>query len=153
MLHYYGLRKTARLIGNSVRRRKLTISAKLHRERRFTRRRRLSLLHLLCKCGAHLRVGAYNEIEKTPVFSSIPSLRIKVSFHSGKSLRKLRLSEEERASLFQSPFSSSTIVIFVPNPLPERASIAPPWDSAIHFAMDSPSPLPLVLSARAFVPL
>ena len=44
MLHYYALRFAARLIGKNVRRRKQTISAKLHRERRFTRSRRLRLL-------------------------------------------------------------------------------------------------------------
>ena len=48
-------RATGLLMGAMM---KLTISTILHRERRFTRRRRLSLLHLLCKCGAHLRVGA-----------------------------------------------------------------------------------------------
>ena len=66
-------RATGLLMGAMM---KLTISTILHRERRFTRRRRLSLLHLLCKCGAHLRVGAaldrsrYNKNSKDGVFSS-----------------------------------------------------------------------------------
>ena len=47
---------------------------RLHRERRFTRRRRLSLLHLLCKCGAYPRVVAafdrsrYNQSERAKSF-------------------------------------------------------------------------------------
>ena len=43
MLHYYGLWKTARLIGKNVRRQKLTISAILHRKPVLTEGRRLSL--------------------------------------------------------------------------------------------------------------
>ena len=74
-LHYYALCKPARLIcsnGDD----EVNHIVRLHRERRFTRRRRLSLLHLLCKCGAHLRVGAaldrsrYNKNSKDGVFSS-----------------------------------------------------------------------------------
>ena len=94
MLHYYILRKTARLIGNSVRRRKQiakpnsTVSVDSQG---------VGSGDSLCA----LRVGAYNEIEKTSVFSSIPSLESKVNPHQGKSLRKLKSSKVEKmASLF-----------------------------------------------------
>ena len=63
-----------RLVCSWGRHRKCIISDILHRERRFTRRRRLSLLHLLCKCGAHPRVVAafdrsrYNQSERAKSF-------------------------------------------------------------------------------------
>ena len=74
MLHYYALRITARLIGNSVRRRQLTISANLHRKPVLTEGRRLSLSVFPLKRAPHAKWT--NEIEKTPVFSSFFSLRI-----------------------------------------------------------------------------
>ena len=73
MLHYYALRFAARLIGNSVRRRKLTISAKLHRKPVLAEGWRLNLSAFPLKRAPHAEWN--NEIEKTAVFSSIFSLK------------------------------------------------------------------------------
>ena len=63
MLHYYVLCITARLIGNSVRRRKFTISAKLHRKPELAEGWRLNLSAFPLKRAPHAEWT--NEIEKT----------------------------------------------------------------------------------------
>ena len=63
MLHYYALRFAARLIGNSVRRRKLIISAILHRKPELAEGWRLNLSAFPLKRAPHAKWN--NEIEKT----------------------------------------------------------------------------------------
>ena len=63
MLHYYGLWKTARLIGKNVRGQKLTISAKLHRKPVLAEGWRLNLSAFPPKGAPHAKWN--NEIEKT----------------------------------------------------------------------------------------
>jgi len=98
MLHYYGLRKTARLIGNSVRRRKLIISAKLHRKPELAEGWRLNLSAFPPKGAPHAEW--INEIERRSL-SSIFSLEAKVRHKEVKFLRKIKSSKEKKiASLF-----------------------------------------------------
>ena len=63
MLHYYALCITARLIGNSVRRRKFIISAILHRKPVLAEGWRLNLSAFPLKRALHAKWT--NEIEKT----------------------------------------------------------------------------------------
>ena len=73
MLHYYGLRKTARLIGKNVRRRKLTISAKLHRKPELAEGWRLNLSAFPLKRAPHAEWN--NEIERAQLFVLFFSLK------------------------------------------------------------------------------
>ena len=75
MLYYYILRVAARLIGNSVRGQKLTISAKLHRKPVLTEGRRLSLSVFPLKRAPHAEWN--NEIERAKLFLLFPHLKLK----------------------------------------------------------------------------
>ena len=75
MLHYYILRETARLIGNSVRRQKLTISAQLHRKPVLAEVRRLSISAFPLKRAPHAKWN--NEIERAKSFLLLPHLKFK----------------------------------------------------------------------------
>ena len=73
MLHYYILRETARLIGKNVRRQKLIAKPYSTVKPVLTEGRRLSLSVFPLKRAHHAKWN--NKIEKTPVFSSIFSLK------------------------------------------------------------------------------
>ena len=74
-LYHYGLWKTARLIGSSVRRRKLIISAKLHRKPVLAEGWRLNPSAFPLKRAPHAKWN--NEIERRSLSSKFPHLKFK----------------------------------------------------------------------------